>query len=134
MIARNGQHRRAQFVGEGLGRAKFSWQRALCDVAGQHHRVGLLLLCEGQQGFDHLRPFGAEMRVGNVQHRTHAAASLVTERTLWSVGSAAPANFKRYKGRGSTLRSIGARRRATSPSNATTTSLRPEAIRGVTTK
>jgi len=70
---RTGRHpcRRAQSVHEGLGRAKLCRPSTLRDVARQHHHIRPLPSGQSDQGFDHLRLFGTEVRVGYLQQHSH---------------------------------------------------------------
>lgn len=106
---------------------ELSWPRTLRDVTRQHHHIRRLLRCQCDQCFDHVRLVGTEVRIENLQQRTHGAASGA------SADPASPVAWSRYKGLSRTRMSMGACMRATSPSHATTTSLRPGASVGLTT-
>ena len=127
VVAWNDHRRYAQPVHEGPGRPKLFGPGALRDVTREHHHVGLLLRCKGRQRLNNERLLGAEMCVGQVQQHTHVPAPGPL------AVAAAPWAWSRYRGLSSTRMSMGERMRATSPSNATTTSLRDGASLGLTT-
>ena len=75
MVARYGQKRRPQSIYKGLCRTKLAGPCALRDVAREHHQIGMLLRSQRDKCVDHRRQFSTEMRIGNMQHDTHAGNS-----------------------------------------------------------
>jgi hypothetical protein len=67
VVARVDQDRRTQPFHEGPRRTEPRRSRPMRDVARQHHHVGPLLRCQGNQSLDHLRLLGAEVAVGDLQ-------------------------------------------------------------------